>query len=132
MGKHIVQAVKGVGADLLEIAAPEIAEVVISREKFRTPEKNVGRQTLKKCMGSGSRKKTASRNIPTKHAKNKPVDREETFLQTVLINHVQHFSSQTFAAVSGNLGGEVAVVDYVLLIHEKEIYPTTSLNENCI
>ena len=35
-------------------------------------------------------------------------------------------------AVSGNLGGKVPVVDDVLSSHEQEIYPTTSLDENCI
>ena len=35
-------------------------------------------------------------------------------------------------AVSGNLGGKVPVVDNVLSSHEQEIYPTTSLDENCI
>ena len=35
-------------------------------------------------------------------------------------------------AVSGNLGGKVPVVDGVLSSHEQEIYPTTSLDENCI
>ena len=35
-------------------------------------------------------------------------------------------------AVSGNLGGKVPIVDNVLSSHEQEIYPTTSLDENCI
>ena len=35
-------------------------------------------------------------------------------------------------AVSGNLGGKVPVVDDVLSPHEQEIYPNTSLDENCI
>ena len=35
-------------------------------------------------------------------------------------------------AVSGNLGGKVPVVDDVLSSHEREIYPNTSLDENCI
>ena len=35
-------------------------------------------------------------------------------------------------AVTGNLGGKVPVVDDVLSSHEQEIYPTTSLDENCI
>ena len=35
-------------------------------------------------------------------------------------------------AVSGNLGGKVPIVYDVLLSHEQEIYPTTSLAENCI
>ena len=43
-----------------------------------------------------------------------------------------NFRYQPFVAVSGNLGGKVPVVDDVLSSHEHEIYPTTSLNENCI
>ena len=35
-------------------------------------------------------------------------------------------------AVSGNFGGKVPVVYDVLLSHEQEVYPTTSLDENCI
>ena len=35
-------------------------------------------------------------------------------------------------AVSGNLGGKVRLVDDVLSSHEQEIYPITSLDENCI
>ena len=35
-------------------------------------------------------------------------------------------------AVPGNLGGKVPVVDDVLSSREQEIYPTTSLDENCI
>ena len=43
-----------------------------------------------------------------------------------------NFWYQHFVAVSGNLRGKVSVVDDVLSSHEQEIYPTTSLNENCI
>ena len=39
---------------------------------------------------------------------------------------------QIFVAVFGNLGVIVPVVGDVLSSHEKEIYPTTSLDENCI
>ena len=42
------------------------------------------------------------------------------------------FRYQPFVAVSGNLGGKLPVVDDVLSSHEKEIYPTTSLDEKCI
>ena len=35
-------------------------------------------------------------------------------------------------AVSGNLGGKDPIVDDVLSSHQQEIYPTTSLDENCI
>ena len=43
-----------------------------------------------------------------------------------------NFRYQHFVAVSGNLGGKVPIVDNVLSFHEQEIYPTTSLDENCI
>ena len=42
------------------------------------------------------------------------------------------FRYQPFVAVSGNLEGKVPVADDVLSSHEQEIYPTTSLDENCI
>ena len=52
--KYIVPAAKRVGADLLEFAVPEIAEVVSGRKKFKTAPKSVGKQTLKKQLGNGS------------------------------------------------------------------------------
>ena len=39
---------------------------------------------------------------------------------------------QPLVAVSGNLGGKNPVVDDVLSSHEQEIYPSTSLDDNCI
>ena len=42
------------------------------------------------------------------------------------------FRYQPSVAVCGNLGGKVPVVDDLLLSHDQEIYPTTSLDENCI
>ena len=46
--KYIVPAAKRVGADLLEFAVPEIAEVVRGRKNIKTAAKRVGRQTLRK------------------------------------------------------------------------------------
>ena len=43
-----------------------------------------------------------------------------------------NFRYQPFVAVSGYLGGKVPVVDDVLSSHEQQIYPTASLDENCI
>ena len=43
-----------------------------------------------------------------------------------------NFRYQHFVAVSGNLGVRVPIVDNVLSSHEQEIYPTTSLDGNCI
>ena len=94
--KYVVPAAKRVGADLLEFAVPEIAEVVSGRMNFKTAAKSVGKQTLKKQLGEGSRKKTGSRIFPT-NLLNNPVGREETFLQAFLVDHVkQQFSVPTF------------------------------------
>ena len=46
--KYNVPAAKHVGADLLQFAALEIAEVVSGRKNFKTAAKSVGRQTLRK------------------------------------------------------------------------------------
>ena len=84
--KYIVPAAKRVGADLLEFAVPEIAEVVSGRKNFKTAAKSVGRQTLRKKLGSGSRKRKgaigvrqASRFIPTKSAKQSGRSRRDIF-----------------------------------------------------
>ena len=49
--KYIVPASKHIGADLLEFAVPEIAEVVSGRQNIKTAAKGVGRQTLGKTVG---------------------------------------------------------------------------------
>ena len=48
---------------------PEIAENFSGRKIFKTAAKGVGEQNLKKQMGEGSKKRTASRVIPTKFIK---------------------------------------------------------------
>ena len=60
MRKQIVPAAKRVGADLLEFAVPEVADVVSGRKNFKTSAKSVGKQTLRKQFG-GRRQK---RSIP--------------------------------------------------------------------
>ena len=91
--KIIVPAAKRVGADLLEFAVPEIAEVVSGRKNIKTAAKSVGRQTLRKQLGEGSRrgkgavgvrqggsrKRSASRVIPTKSAKQISRSRRDIF-----------------------------------------------------
>ena len=42
------------------------------------------------------------------------------------------FRHQPFVVVSENLEGKVPLLDNALSSHEHEIYPTTSLDENCI
>ena len=87
--KYLVPAANRVGGDLLEFAAPEIAEVFCGRKNFKTAAKSVGRQALRKQLGSGSRKRTGSSVIPIKSAKQTSRSRRE-FLQTFLINPVEH------------------------------------------
>ena len=43
-----------------------------------------------------------------------------------------NFRYQQFVAVSGSLGGKDPIVDDVMSFHEQEVYPTTSLDKNCI
>ena len=42
------------------------------------------------------------------------------------------FRYQRFVEVSGNLGNKFRIVYDVSSSHEQEIYPITSLDENCI
>ena len=93
--KYIFPAAKSVGADLLEFAAPEIAEFVVGRRYFKKTAKSVGRQTLRKQFGSVFRKRTSSRVSPTKSAEQISRSRRDNF-QTFLINHVEYFSVPTF------------------------------------
>ena len=53
--KYVVPAAKRIGADMLEFAAPEIGEVFSGRKSFKSAAKSVGKKTLKKQLGEGSR-----------------------------------------------------------------------------
>ena len=84
--KYIVPAAKRVGADLLKFAVPEIAEVVSGRKNFKTAANSVGRQTLRNQLGErsrrrtgSSRKRSSSRVIPTKSAKQISRSRRDIF-----------------------------------------------------
>ena len=94
--KYIVPAAKRAGADLLEFAVPEIAEVVSGRKNFETAGKSVGKQNLKKQLGEGAGKRLQAESIQ-QNLLNNPVGREETFLQTFLVDLVkQQVSVPTF------------------------------------
>ena len=69
MRNYIVPAAKHMSADLLEFSVPDIADGVSGRKDFRTAAKSAGNQSLRKQLGSGSRKMSASRAIQTKSAK---------------------------------------------------------------
>ena len=71
--KYFVPAAKRIGADMLQFAAPEIGEVISGKKTFKSAAKSVGKQTLRKQLGEGSRKLKGGskqrRIIPTKSAK---------------------------------------------------------------
>ena len=97
MRKYVVPAAKRVGVDLLEFAVPEIADVVSGRKTFKTAAKSVGKQTLKKQMGGEEAGKGPKAKSFQQNLLNNPVGREETFLQTFLVDHIkQQFSVPTF------------------------------------
>ena len=87
--KYIVPAAKRIDADMLEFAAPEIGEVISGRKSFKTAAKSVGKQTLKKQLGEGSREKTGSKIIPTKSTKQFSWSRRDIF------TNISRWSCQT-------------------------------------
>ena len=54
--KFIVPAAKRNGADLFEVAAPEIGEIASGRKKLKTSAKDVGTKTVQKQLGGGKKK----------------------------------------------------------------------------
>ena len=73
--KCIVPAAKRVGADLLEFAVPEVADVVSGKKNFEIAAKSVGGQTLRKQLGGGKQK----RSIPVKILKQSSRSRRDVF-----------------------------------------------------
>ena len=76
--KYVVPAAKRIGADMLEFAVPEIAEVVSGRKNIKTAAKSVGKQILRKQSGEGSRSKHR-RIIPAKSTKQSNRSRRDIF-----------------------------------------------------
>ena len=67
LGRYVVPAAKRVGADLLDIAAPEIGYVLAGKKKFKSVAADVGKKTLRKQLGGGKiRKRRIIRRIPLK------------------------------------------------------------------
>ena len=89
--KYIVPAAKRLGADVLEFAAPEVGEVISGRKSFKSAAKSVGKQTLKKQLGEGSRRPTGGskqrRNIPTNTTERSSRSRRDIFTN-FLVDHV--------------------------------------------
>ena len=62
--KFIVPAARRLGADLLEYAVPEMAEVISGKKNLKSAVTSVGKKTLRKQLGGGSER--TRRFIPTK------------------------------------------------------------------
>ena len=87
----------------------------------------MGRQNLRKQLGSGSKKRSASR--VQSHSNNVcktdwSVAKRHFYKRFALIMS-STFRYQAFVAVSGNLAVKVPIVDDVLSLHEREIHSTT-------
>ena len=93
--KHIVPAAERVGADLLEFAAPEYAEVVSSRKEFKTAAKSEARQTMRKQLGVVAEKDRQAESFQ-QNPQNKSTGCQKTFIQTILIDHIGQFLVPTF------------------------------------
>ena len=91
--KYFLLAAKRIGADLLDFAVPENAEVVSGRKNFKTAAKSVGRQTLRKQLGEGSHRQIRGRkqrkSIPTKSTKQSSRSRRDIF------TNISRWSCQT-------------------------------------
>ena len=77
--KNFVPAARNIGTDMLGLAQPEIADVISGKQNFKAAAKNVERQTLKEQLGSGSKKRSASKVIQSKSKKRNSRSRRDIF-----------------------------------------------------
>ena len=79
--KYIVPAAKRIGADLFEIAAPEIGEVVSGRKKLKTFAKDVGKKKFENSWEAEKRNLSVEQEEPfPKRVVQKSVALAKTFL----------------------------------------------------
>ena len=85
--EYIVPAAKRVGADLFELAVPEIGDVVSGGKNFKL--QRVWEDKL--CENNWALASVKESEAESFHwnLQNKPVSRHETFSQTLLLNHVE-------------------------------------------
>ena len=55
--RYVVPAAKRVGADLIEMAAPEIGNVLTGKKKFKSVAADVRKKTLRKQLGAERKRK---------------------------------------------------------------------------
>ena len=119
--ENVVPAAKRIAADMLEFAAPKIGEVISGRKSFKSAAKSVGKQTLKKLLGEGSRRRTEVVNGGESFQQNlllmQLVPKRRFYFLLIMSNN--NFRYQPFVAVSGNLGGKIPSVYDVLSSREQ-------------
>ena len=70
--RYVVPAAKGVGADMLDMAAPENGNVPTGKKKFKSVAADVGKKTLRKQLGVEKiRKRRIIRRIPSRRRRNR-------------------------------------------------------------
>ena len=92
--KYVVPAAKRIGVDIFEFAAPEIREVINGKKIFQDGCKECGKANSEKddWVAVVNRGESFQQNLLSN-----PVDHEETFLQTLIVDHVkQHLSVPMF------------------------------------
>ena len=92
--KYIVPAAKYARADLMEIAAAENVEAAFGRKISEAASKSVGKQTLRKQLGSGGKSMIASRVFATKSTKHNSWSRKDKF------TNICHYSCQKVAGTN--------------------------------
>ena len=84
--KYILPAAKRMRAELLVFVLPNIADIVTGRKFCQATAKSVGRQFVREQLVA--RRRVQAKSIQ-QNLQNEAVGREEAFLQTFLINHVE-------------------------------------------
>ena len=75
--RYVVPAARRVGADLLDIAAPEIGNVLTGKKNFKSVTEDVGKKTLLKQLDDGKiRKRRIIRRIPPKSSQRRRTRRD--------------------------------------------------------
>ena len=110
----------------MELAAPEMAEVLCGRENFKRAAKRVGRQTSRNQLGCGSKHR---KDIPKNSIKQVSLSRR------LSCTNFSRLSCQTICGTNllwhflRNFGRKVKMVEDDLLSYEQKVYPTTALDE---
>ena len=74
--RYVVAAAKIVGADLIEMAAPEIGNVLTGKKKLKSVAADFGKKTLRKQLCVGKKKRRIIRRSPPKISRRRRTRKE--------------------------------------------------------